>query len=26
LAQPFLTTVPRESLQNTMEATLRALR
>ena len=26
LAQPFLTTVPRESLQNTMEARLRALR
>jgi hypothetical protein len=26
LAQPFLTTVPRESLQSTMEATLRALR
>ena len=26
LAQPYLTTVPRESLQSTMEATLRALR
>jgi hypothetical protein len=25
LAQPYLTTVPRESLQSTMEATLRAL-
>lgn len=26
LAEPYLTSVPRESLQNTMEATLRALR